>query len=907
MKTKNIFRMLLVAALLMGANNVKADVDLWTETNIGIVCSPSYDNNGTVIEIGKSTFTALKLTSGNQLVIEATPTDDGSEGRWKLNITNPDYRQSLSFSDWHGDSEGKNVKNTDNPSNYDGDNHCFTFTLTTESIDRLTGNNWQGSGLRIENWGLTITRVYLRGATSQTTTTTYNVNLSYDSSKGSVSANPNPAANGTTVTLTIQPNDGYSVGSISVVDDVTNNVISTTNTFMMPDNTVTATVNFVQSEYTITAGHSNVSVSPAGPYHSGDEITLTATPAVDGYEFVRFIVAKEDGSNAVEWYNIQNGKFTMPNCNVIVYAVYQIVKTEETILTPIWENNNGQAVGWNNNLSISTSSNDYNLKTDARAGDIIRIKGTHGEGDWQVTIKDNNWGGVPGNKISVWNEGNYNNGYGEIILDEFTLAKIMRNDNFVLQGDNFTVTQVWWVHNEADDRTPLTLTFRHEEKEITIGDTYTNAIIASDGENNVSGLTYTYSSDNSNIARVDADGTVTGISEGETIIWARFAGDDTYKAASAFYIISVIAPTYHITYTAEVYDEDQTTKLGTVEMEEDEVDYEEGSTVTFYVTPEDGYEIDAVTVTGDDYEVTPTKVSTNTYGTTTYSFTMPNKDVTINVTFKVAIVKYAVETIASPSEGGSITLVGDETRFAEGDPVSFTVTPNAGYQIVTLSVTSNDNNVECSFANGAYSFTMPAAPVTITATFEIRTISVTIGTHGAATFSDAEAVAIPEGLTAFYAKEVDDNMVKLEEIITGFIPANTGVVLRGEPGTYDVQLATSTVSAITGNLLVGVTTVDEYECKSANQYVLTYHEGTGLVFAQTSSAVPAQVQYGQAYLQWTATAGSRLRLSFGESTGISTIEAETTNDGVIYNLRGQRVENPTKGLYIINGKKVVIK
>ena len=32
-----------------------------------------------------------------------------------------------------------------------------------------------------------------------------------------------------------------------------------------------------------------------------------------------------------------------------------------------------------------------------------------------------------------------------------------------------------------------------------------------------------------------------------------------------------------------------------------------------------------------------------------------------------------------------------------------------------------------------------------------------------------------------------------------------------------------------------------------------------------------------------------------------------TNDKVVYNLAGQRVAQPTKGLYIVNGKKVIIK
>ena len=47
----------------------------------------------------------------------------------------------------------------------------------------------------------------------------------------------------------------------------------------------------------------------------------------------------------------------------------------------------------------------------------------------------------------------------------------------------------------------------------------------------------------------------------------------------------------------------------------------------------------------------------------------------------------------------------------------------------------------------------------------------------------------------------------------------------------------------------------------------------------------------------------------GETTGITTlnIERETLNDDSWYDLQGRRVENPTKGVYIKNGRKVVIK
>ena len=57
-------------------------------------------------------------------------------------------------------------------------------------------------------------------------------------------------------------------------------------------------------------------------------------------------------------------------------------------------------------------------------------------------------------------------------------------------------------------------------------------------------------------------------------------------------------------------------------------------------------------------------------------------------------------------------------------------------------------------------------------------------------------------------------------------------------------------------------------------------------------------------------AGATARLSFfDETTGITTVmdAKELNNDGKVYNLNGQRVENAHKGLYIVNGRKVVVK
>ena len=52
---------------------------------------------------------------------------------------------------------------------------------------------------------------------------------------------------------------------------------------------------------------------------------------------------------------------------------------------------------------------------------------------------------------------------------------------------------------------------------------------------------------------------------------------------------------------------------------------------------------------------------------------------------------------------------------------------------------------------------------------------------------------------------------------------------------------------------------------------------------------------------------ARTFIGFGGETGISTVENTVAKENAIFNLSGQRVMQPTKGLYIVNGKKVVLK
>jgi hypothetical protein len=157
------------------------------------------------------------------------------------------------------------------------------------------------------------------------------------------------------------------------------------------------------------------------------------------------------------------------------------------------------------------------------------------------------------------------------------------------------------------------------------------------------------------------------------------------------------------------------------------------------------------------------------------------------------------------------------------------------------------------------------------------------------------------GLSVYYAESIDDKNVTLKKL-TGVVAAGTGLIVKGNSS---IPVSNETGTSPTGNLLVGVTSDTE---APAGAYVLVSRNGVA-TFAQTSEESTATVPAGKAYLYLVAPSGARfLNIVFDDNaTGISTLKTNLTGEKTIYNLRGQRVTNPTTGLYIVNGKKVFIK
>lgn len=152
-----------------------------------------------------------------------------------------------------------------------------------------------------------------------------------------------------------------------------------------------------------------------------------------------------------------------------------------------------------------------------------------------------------------------------------------------------------------------------------------------------------------------------------------------------------------------------------------------------------------------------------------------------------------------------------------------------------------------------------------------------------------------------YKASVNNNVVSLTKV-AGKVKAGEGILIKNVTNTSYVEIPVSLGAiALEGNNLVGVTaamTAADFTGKTA--YILT----SDTEFQLITDASTNKLAKGKAYLELPAEAAAKpSSLFFGEATGINGVAVEKKADNAIYNLQGMRVKTPTKGLYIINGKK----
>ena len=194
--------------------------------------------------------------------------------------------------------------------------------------------------------------------------------------------------------------------------------------------------------------------------------------------------------------------------------------------------------------------------------------------------------------------------------------------------------------------------------------------------------------------------------------------------------------------------------------------------------------------------------------------------------------------------------------------------------------------------------------------------NVTINSTGCTTFSalcDLDFSNV-DGIKAYTATGYNSDNGELTLVRIKEAKAGTGLYVSGNAGTYTIPTISSTAYNSL-NMFVGVneeTTISTTDGRYTN-YIYTKPSGKEAGFYKVTSdrAIPA----GKAYLQiptaWlneeTASEAKAVKLMFddGESTGIDEVNRVESKEDVIYDLQGRRVKNPSKGIYIINGRKVV--
>ena len=299
------------------------------------------------------------------------------------------------------------------------------------------------------------------------------------------------------------------------------------------------------------------------------------------------------------------------------------------------------------------------------------------------------------------------------------------------------------------------------------------------------------------------------------------------------------------TYAVKVADANKDTlKITSPEADLDKV--AEGTSVTVVATPKDGYTLtaDGVVVTYGDNQTL--KATPDTEKANTYTFAMPAGDATVSAAFE-EVKKYNV-TVAGTVENGT---VGVEPKTAAAkDVVTVTVTPNTNFKYTdgSLKATYTDGGTKKEINDfkavdgkeNTYTFTMPAADVTVSAAFEkiateTYTVTVTKDGDGKVTVNEQETEKL-EGLKSGDTVTLKINPIDTDTLLTELagVTVTSGKVdvstTKVDENTYTFKMPDGDV-----NVSVKFTTV-EYgiEVKMLGEGTITFTDGKTRFAAGTS-------------------------------------------------------------------------
>ena len=298
---------------------------------------------------------------------------------------------------------------------------------------------------------------------------------------------------------------------------------------------------------------------------------------------------------------------------------------------------------------------------------------------------------------------------------------------------------------------------------------------------------------------------------------------------------------------------------------------------------------------------TPMKEGYTFNGWSEIPTTMPAEDLTINGTFTINT--YTITYIVDGEEYEVVTVEYGSTITPLAEPTKEGYTFSGWSEIPA---------------------TMPAEDLTISGTFvrNQKVYSLKVSAVGYATLYLDYAVEIPAGVEVYIAASVESNKMKMTKV-TDVLPAYTGVIVKADAGTYDFVESSETPEEVESNMLIGtITNTYITAAPGYKYYILAQVDGVVAMYRAKLTNKQFLNNANKAYLPLYGRLemnddevdteleqlSNSVRFDFGGTTSIDELQSEQA-ETIIYDLNGRRVLNTDnlKGIYIVNGKKVVIK
>lgn len=186
------------------------------------------------------------------------------------------------------------------------------------------------------------------------------------------------------------------------------------------------------------------------------------------------------------------------------------------------------------------------------------------------------------------------------------------------------------------------------------------------------------------------------------------------------------------------------------------------------------------------------------------------------------------------------------------------------------------------------------------------TETVSVSEAGFATYATTNNVVVPEdeNVKVMTVKvNAEGTAIELNKVEAGtVIPAKTGILVKAAAGKHDFVVTSEAGKDLTNNDLKAAT-IDEPSDGTTYFALTKIGEKVGFALVENGVVIPA----GKAYLSIPrAASGAKFFGLDGEATGINSVKTAKA-DGAYYTLEGVKTTKPVKGLYIHNGKKIVVK